>query len=650
MRTINQLSEFIANQIAAGEVVQRPESVVKELVENSLDAYSNHIIVRIAAGGKNLIEISDNGSGMSREDLEISTLRHSTSKISTAEDLESISTYGFRGEALASITSVSTLEIKTRQKDDLHGWHLHSEPQKPLSIEPCNIDIGTTISVKNLFFNTPARRKFLKANITEYRYISETMVKFALSRNDVQFTFYNDKTLIFDVAPLPLEERIPLVLGKSNISSLIPVDYSDSGIRVHGFIGNPFSQNQGTNRQYFFLNKRSIKSRSLVYAVLNAYEHLIEKTNNPFFLINLELNPKTYDVNVHPQKHEVKFEDEKIVFNIIRHAVSDALQKSNIKPRPINDFNRFSYVQSEENKKVLVDKETGEIIERAPIQFNSELKKFQNQDYRTQYQEIPTREYSSDFQYKNHNENVIPIPPPSEVQEQLQNIYNKTEFNKQPVNTREIDVAEQISSNKTFKTEAQIFGRFLNKSNPIQIHNKYILLESARGLILIDQHAAHERILYERAVKAMNREFSYSQGLLYPILANLTPPQAALVVELKEELDDLGFVIDIKDSYKIEIKSLPLDIKPGFEETALAELLTYYEEAEEFKIMKRRDRLAATFACKAAIKTGQILSIEEMLSLIYELERCTIPNVCPHGRPVTIEFGLEELDRMFFRT
>jgi len=369
---IQILPDFIANQIAAGEVVQRPESVVKELVENSIDANATSIAIFINDAGKSSIHIVDNGFGMSKENLALAPLRHATSKIHSAKDLEEIKTFGFRGEAIPSISSVALLEIRTKQKGDEHGWKLISEPQKEFKIEPATIgtveESGTQFFVKNLFYNVPARRKFLKANPTEQKYIYETVQKFAISNPDKRFIFYDNDSLIFDVKPETLCDRIKSVLKinnkNSNDEQLLEVAFEVNDIKISGFIGQPQLARKVNPIQYLFLNGRSINSKNLSYAVYSAFENLIEKNLKPFFILNINLDYKTVDVNVHPQKSEVKFEDEKLVYNCVRKAVQESLKLHNFVPdligkTPMNTASE-EIIDSEKNI-IFVDKKTGEI-------------------------------------------------------------------------------------------------------------------------------------------------------------------------------------------------------------------------------------------------------------------------------------------------
>lgn len=604
---IKILPEYIANQIAAGEVVQRPESVVKELVENSLDAGAKTIAVVIHRGGKQLIHIVDDGCGMSREDLILSIKRHATSKIYTPEDLEAIVTYGFRGEALASIAAVSNLEIRTKRAEDELGWRLFSEPNKEPIVEPISMDNGTQVFVKNLFYNVPARRKFLKSDLTEFRYISDTLMKIALCRNDIRFVFYDEDSLIFDVYPSTPKERIKDLLGDIVYTSIIPVNYEYANIHIWGYIGQPHLAKTSRNEQFLYLNGRNIRNRALTYAVYLAYEHLLEKQSNPFFLLQIELDPHKYDVNVHPQKQEVKFDDEKFIFNVINTAVAKALSENNLAPG-VTIQSKFEPLQKmpteerfqEENFK-LVNKITGEIIDKS----NSWEKP--KQDFRNKLKYTPI------------------IPKSQKISKSLDNLLEP-----------EIESNQTTQEKKPWKTIHQI-------------HNKFILIEKEDGLLIVDQHAAHERILFERAKKAIYGNYLNTQQLLFPVSLQLNPFEFTAIKEIQSELKNLGFQFELMTNGELEIISVPADIIFTEPLQILREILASFIETSEIQKSNKREYLIATYSCKAAIKTGQTLTKEEMEALVNELFKCEIPYACPHGRPTIIEISIDELDRTFCR-
>ncbi len=626
---IEILPDFIANQIAAGEVVQKPESVVKELVENSLDSGADSIAVIVKGAGKQLIHIVDNGSGMSQDDLKLSITRHATSKIKSTDDLEEIKTFGFRGEALASIASIAQLEIRTKQKNSDLGWKLTSEPMCEPDIIPFQSEKGTQIFVKNLFYNVPARRKFLKSNLTEFKYISDTMLKFALSHPEIRFTFYDEDILIFDVKPSSLLNRIGKVLGQNVADYLLPLYFKNDFITITGFVGQPHLAKQSKSGQYLFLNGRSILSNALSYAVYSAFEHLIDKNKKPLFIIDIEVDYRFVDVNVHPQKHEVKFEDEKIVFNAIRNAVYSALEKFDLTPNiPISQHNAMAPVErialnDSDNNYMLVNTLTGEIIDSAP-----------NTD---EFKYSPKYDYSE----KNHSSN---------------NDYNNDYYRRKKQfdnNSPQAQTAyKSLFENKPHLEAVSITPRNLEVDgyNFWQLHNKYIFYQSEKGVIIIDQHNAHERIIFERAIKSMNKELSYSQSMLFPVEIKFDVSKSTVLKAIKEELHNLGFVFEFISNDSISLSSVPGDVSSGSESFTLLEIIDSFDANTEISHTNMRESIAATFSCKSAIKTGQVLSDSEMKSLVSQIFKCEMPYVCPHGRPIILNFTLAELDKSFGRT
>ncbi len=627
---IKLLPEFLANQIAAGEVVQRPESVVKELVENSIDAGADHIAVVVKNSGKQLIHIVDNGKGMSKDDLKMSIKRHATSKISTQADLEKIMSFGFRGEALASISAVAQLEIRTKQEGEKLGWKLQSEPNKEDIITPENTEKGTQIFVKNLFFNVPARRKFLRANITEFRYISDTMMKFALSYPQLRFTFYDGDNLIFDVHPASLEERIAHLLGNTVAGSLIKVNFENDFIRIWGYVGQPHLARNSSSGQHLFLNTRAIQSKALSHAIFSSFEHLLEKNHKPLFIINLEIDPEQIDINVHPQKHEVKFEDERLIYNTLRKAVTLGLQEYDLTPEieliRHQVSNPFEQNKDEQNgDSFIVNKITGEIIEPTPVR-----------SYETKQSNF-TERYNPKEYPDGNNDLFANVRPPQEEQSDEVSAFDAL-FN--PDRRKEAVPINQESLGSSLNERVIQYW---------QLHNKYILMQTDKGMLIIDQHNAHERVLFEKAIKMMNKEFRSSQTLLFPVSFSISPSQKALIEEIREELFDIGFDFDL-EANKAILKAIPTDISNGNEELSLMEIVSEYEENQKIKHTEKRENIAASFSCKSAIKTGKKLSQEEMKALATDILKCDMPYVCPHGRPVILDFTLKELDRKFGRT
>lgn len=609
---IHILPEHIANQIAAGEVVQRPESVVKELVENALDAGSSTITVFVREGGKALVHVLDNGCGMSRADLELVLRRHATSKIRSLDDLHRLRTLGFRGEALASIASVADVEIITRRSNDEHGWRLISQPLKPHRIEPADCSAGTQVIVRNLFFDVPARRKFLRSDTTELRYISETMIRYGLSYPELSWKFHDGNSMVFDLQPQSLLERIGSLFGADIAESLVPVDYTSDLIRIEGYIGLPALARTTKASQYLFLNHRPIVNRALNHAIYQGYEHLIEKSAHPFYVLFLWLDPERVDVNVHPQKHEVKFDDERAMYHAMLEAVLGSMREHDLIPhlrvREAESVAPLVSAQSATNPQpLLVNRLTGEIVSlQQPATERSRLQSM-NQSLRTE-----------------------PLRWRTATSEHLPSLYNR------PVTTE----LEQRT------VEPHVLPRMW------QMHNKYIFVQTDDGIVIIDQHIAHERILYERALDAMERATpERTQRLMFPVEVELTARELAIFREVEHDLHRLGYECRlVQGRSTVEIAAVPIEIASGKEAESLREILDQYAEYQTIRPASARDNLAASFGCRAAIKAGDPLSPAQMQELVAELFRCRTPEVCPHGRPVMIHFPLRELDRRFGRT
>lgn len=607
MQKIKILPENVASKIAAGEVVQRPESVVKELLENSIDAQASHITLIIKDAGKTLIQVIDDGFGMTEEDARLAFHRHSTSKISDVEDLERITTLGFRGEALYSIASVSRVELKTKTAEMELGTQIIIEGGKFLEQNKVNCEKGTNITVKNLFFNVPARRNFLKSNATEFKHIYDTFQRLSLSYTDLRFTFIDDERLVIDLPKSSLEKRIQFYFGESFLDSLIPIRFENDVLSIWGYIGAPHFAKKAKGQQFLFLNNRFVINRSVSHAVYRGYEHLIEKGEYPFYLLFVNLDPKKIDVNVHPSKLEVKFDDENLVYSAIYTAVKDALSTKDFTPQiELTELNDFS-VQTR-FKKPVVDV-SGFIAKEI---YGQPKNDFQNYESKSE-QSLQSKQ--EDFLFE---EDII------EQTKQLINssFIEKTEEIEEPIVTRQV----------------------------WQLHNKYILTPIKNGLMIIDQHIAHERILYEKAIQSIENSIPFSQQLLFPQTIELSKPDFELVIELKDYLDKIGFDLKPFGKSTIIINGIPQDVKQGKEKEVLLEILEMYREFALTNVTDEKDNIAKSFACKSAVKAGDPLTEKEMLSLIDNLFACKIPYVCPHGRPVFIKLTIDELDRRFGRT
>lgn len=605
---IKILSQSLSNKIAAGEVVSRPESVVKELLENSVDAGAADITLIIKDAGKNLIQVIDNGSGMSEEDAVLCFQRHSTSKISDIDDLENIQTLGFRGEALASIASISHVELKSKTRDDDVGIHVKLEGGEIIETGKVNTETGTSISVKNLFYNTPGRRNFLKSNQTEFRHIYETFVRIAVSNPETGFTFYNNDDLLFELKASVLKVRLQNIFSDKFTESLIEVNHGNEIIRINGYISKPNFTKKSKQDQFFYLNGRFFVNKTLNFAVYSGYDDLIEKGDYPSFFLFININPKKVDVNVHPSKMEVKFEDESAVFGTVRRSVKEALKNSDI----MFDIGFDNKLNLPENPESFHYRQSGER--------SGSISSFPgNYDFKSERKTSSANIHSIFEASKEYTEPEVTTDTADKKDDRI-NIFEHSK-----------------------KSESESF-------NVWQYQYKYIMCQTETGLIIIDQHAAHERILYERALLWLNSQSSFSQQLLIPVKVNLTKIDYQIALSLKDEFRNLGFLINFLQDDFIELTGLPSDVKIGYEDKIFQELIDQFKEYELKLNLDKRDNLAKSFACRSAIKAGDKLKYGEMVGLIDNLFSSQMPYVCPHGRPTVIRITTDELDKRFSRT
>lgn len=596
---IKILSESLTNKIAAGEVVERPASVVKELLENSLDAGSTHITIIIKDGGRSLVQVVDNGSGMSREDAILAFQRHTTSKIATEEDLINIRTLGFRGEALASIASISRMEIRTALKGVMEGTSLKLEGGILTDVDSTAAVPGTSIAVKNLFYNTPARRKFLRADTTEYRHILSTINRFTLAFYEVGFTLVNEGEIIFELKPTTLEDRIYEVFGAKCKDNLIAVSDDGSLMKISGFVGNWDLFRKSRGEQFLFLNKRYIINRSLNHAIVSAYGATISGQQYPLYVIFLAIEPEHVDVNVHPTKIEVKFSNERLVYSLTRAAINRALTSDQIIPQ-------IKTRASKESELFLPNNHTQSELRFAR---STESGAFASSD----------REF-------------LPL---------------KKQFNGEAKSSTSVTPAQALISGPTSaSTKAPVADQ--ETSLIWQLYSRYILYPTKTGLAVVDQHVAHERILFERAMRSFEREDTSSQQLLFPQVIDLTPETQSYFNEILPFLEKIGYIIKAFSGRTITIEGVPSGLKSGNNERMLLEIIDEYKKNRGDNL-DIRENVAKSFSCKMAIKSGEKLTQQEMQSLIRQLFETQTPYFCPHGRPIIINISLEELDRRFGR-
>lgn len=589
---IKALSEDLRNKISAGEVVENPASVVKELIENSLDANSTQIMIVIEKGGHRIIQVSDNGIGISPEDLPSSVMRFHTSKIRELKDLFEIETLGFRGEALASIASVSEMTITSNVRER-EGSCLKFVNGSHNGVEPAPKINGTEITIRDLFYNTPVRKKFLKTPRTELRKIVDIVRRYGLAFPDISFKLIADDREIFNLNKEKLKDRIDKLLDPTYSKNLLPINITRGDYSFSGFIGNLNLIRSRPGEQYLFLNRRFIKDRLMNRAVYNAYESLIKRGEYPFFVINLVLPNDQADVNVHPMKLEVRFKDEWRLFNLLKNVVSETLQSIlNTTPSfdasfefPTDDKNRFFNVPANTlQKNVSVSSRQEEL--KPP---SSESSFVPNNNLKR------AREYVSQLaEASKENENQISV----------ENIW--------------------------------------------QIHKKYIISEINSGLVIIDQHVAHERVLYEEALEAFESTSMASQTLLFPETLVFSPDDFDGLLDVLPYLEKIGFKIKKQDQTSIRIEAIPSELSIGNEKNVIREILDNFLKDQK-KYSSFQEGLAAMFACKAAVKAGDVLVKEEMQELVNRLFSTKHPYYCPHGRPIIVQLSLHELDGRFER-
>ena len=660
MSLIHVLDDNTINKIAAGEVVERPASVIKELIENAMDAGANRIEVEIMAGGTSFMRVTDNGKGMSMEDAKLAILRHATSKIREVGDLNTIGTLGFRGEALPTIASVSRFTMLTRQKGDDLGTRVDISGGKTPDIIETGCGLGTTIKVEDLFFNTPARKKFLKTNHTEGSKINDFIVKLALSRPDIEFHFINNnKVSVVTPGNDNLFDTIQAIYGANVADSLLALSLDSEEVKISGYITKPSLLKSSRGWQTYIVNGRIIQNRAIAKAIDNAYKSLIPKSGFPLAVLKIEVPQRTIDVNVHPQKSEMKFEDEGLIFKAVYKAVLDAIRPASDrrlgevaavveKPRPNYTMEPMHFVPATEPARPVstaaysrdsAPRTIYEAVHRSASQPSISFATAQaelQQARQTHYPAVESQETVAEGTKSFGTSD----------QSMLTSQADKSEL------TGQIDLsaADQNGENAP---QADGDGQALLDADgtiiPIgQVDLTYIIAQDAKGLYLIDQHAAHERILFDK-LSAMADGIP-SQQLLVHQLLTFDRKEAALVEENKELFAKLGFHMESAGDLDYRLMEVPADVPVSEAEDIIREILTGLNEMHETTAKEIRQHCLATTACRAAIKAGEELNLRQMQILLEELSHTPFPYTCPHGRPTILKFSSEDLAKMFKRT
>lgn len=599
---IQLLPDSVANQIAAGEVIQRPASVVKELLENALDAEATEISLIIKEAGKTLVQVVDNGKGMSETDARLCFEKHATSKIKSADDLFSLKTMGFRGEALASIAAIAHVELKTKQAAQELGTCIFIEGSEVVSQNSCQQQNGTSIAVKNLFYNVPARRNFLKSNTAELRHIIEEFQRVALTSPAVNFSFYNNGQILFQLKESNLKQRIVSLFGANYNERLVPLNQNSEYVNIHGFIGKPEFAKKTRGEQFFFANSRFIKHPYFHHAVVNTFQELIPENALPSYFIFIEVDPKSIDVNIHPTKVEVNFLDKRLIYSILGSSIKKALAENNL--TPALDF--------ETEPSLNFDFPADRPVRPPQIKIDPDYNPFEN-----------SSTSSSSFQ-KEKDPNL----------EHWEKIYRPSE--------RSI---EEDEFSKPFNINAQTESKE-NKQALVQSGLKYIITSVKSGLMVINQQLAHERILFENYLERFQKEKSPSQQLLFPIQLHFSMADSEIVKELLPDLKTIGFDLEQFSQQNFVANGAPLEVQESQIQSVLEQIIENHKVEKDFD-QDRNVYFAKSIARQLAIKAGQRLKTEEMTQMINELFACQIPDQSPGGQTIIKIIGTDELDEKF---
>jgi DNA mismatch repair protein MutL len=672
MGRIHVLSETVANQIAAGEVVERPASVVKEMLENSLDAGATRIKISVEAGGKKLIQITDNGCGMVRDDAMLAFERHATSKIKNAEDLLSVATLGFRGEALPSIASVSRLRLETRAEEEAAGTVVEINGGKIARVDEAGLPLGTSISVRDLFFNTPARKKFLKAESTELSHIASLVTHYALAHPEKHFELHSATNAMLVAPPVAgYSERVYQVFGKETLDQLIPVasrqalervglpqpppwrrkeedldgevtDKDPGEMRIHGFVSKPEIQKLNRNSIFVFVNGRTIRDRLLQHALTEAYRNIIPPTVYPVVLLFLELPAGEVDVNVHPSKTEVRFRQQSVMHDFVRDSVRAALMKARPVPQFVTEMRAHATASTSLTPGAMTPDLTPGTQAWEPQSAtvsegdhgNPSLDSAAAAGFALQPPTLPPA--SARFQFEGgiaiEANAAIPVARGTEA-------------------IPDHGCAPALDPTKDELNEEEPTLASLSTLKPLgQIRNSFILAVNEDGLWIVDQHVAHERVLFERVLKQRAAQKAESQRLLMPIVLELSPAQQAVFTEISDELQHNGFEAEPFGARSVAVKVAPAGVEAAAVENMLHELLDQFSREEQsLNLEKIRARIAASIACHAAIKVNMPLEQNKMEWLLAELAKTDHPYACPHGRPVVLRYSMKDIQKAFKR-
>ncbi len=598
---IQLLPDHVANQIAAGEVVQRPASVVKELLENAIDAQATSIKLIIKEAGKLLIQVIDNGKGMSQTDARMSFERHATSKITTAEDLFNLNTKGFRGEALASIAAIAHVDLKSKQENQELGTHIKIEGSTLIFQENTSTSKGTSVAVKNLFYNIPARRNFLKSNSVETRHIINEFQRVALAHPTITFSFYHNKSEVYNLNTGNLRQRIVAIFGTKTNEKLVPINEVTDVLEINGFVAKPEFAKKKRGEQFFFVNDRFIKNAYLNHAVTGAFESLLSGGFFPTYFLYLTVPAKSIDINIHPTKTEIKFDDEKTLYAILRSTIKHSLGQYNV--TPVLDFDRSASFDT-------------------PYDFKDKKSK------------TPKVSVNPDFNpFKSDEQKSTQLPYKRKSTEQWESLYTGIDIQNIEVEAETVNTSLFLEDKSTSKT--------------YQVHKKYIVSSIKSGIVYINQHLAHQRILYEEFLENITVKEAMSQQLLFPLEISFNKSDIELIKEIKEDLESVGFLFDKILDDTIIVKGIPVTITESQITIIIEQLLEDIKNDIPDASFSQLDIMAKSLAKSLAIKTGTKLDLKEQEEIVNKLFSCKQPDVSPFGKTTFVTINIDEIDKRF---
>ena len=603
---IKLLPDSVANQIAAGEVIQRPASAAKELLENAIDAGATQITLIIKDAGKSLIQVTDNGSGMNDMDARMCFERHATSKINKAEDLFAISTMGFRGEAMASIAAIAQVELKSKTTGDDIGTCINIEGSKVVSQDPCQCSTGTSISVKNLFYNVPARRNFLKSDTVEIRHIIEEFIRISAINYEVSFSYYNNEKLVFKLLAGSMKSRIVALFGNVYNERLIHVEQKTDTVNISGFIGKPEFAKKTRGEQYFFVNNRFIKHHYLHHAVNNAYTELIPTGSFPSYFINIEIDPADIDINIHPTKTEVNFQNARYTYSVLHAAVKQSIGKHSL--TPTLDFDVIPEVEA------AFQTRPSDNLKQPSLNIDPDYNPFSNQKANTQT-------------------NTPSFKKPSS--ENWESLYNDT-----PSQTQQYD------NNSDLLNKAIDMNSDFERNKFLQVHNQYIACNVSSGMMLINQQLAHERIIYEETLDKLTGSAQPSQQQLFPQNIHLSPGDAEIIKSLITQLSSIGFIIKELGTTNFVIVGVPTDIKENDVVGIVEKIIENHKTQVSDLNYDKNINLARSIAANTGIKMGTKLNDMEMQEIFDKLFMCKVPKVSPDGKKILRIININELEKL----